>query len=333
MADRLSILIVNYNTCDLLRQCLISIRENPPSIDYEVIVIDNLSSDGSAEMVEQDHPEVRLIRRKDNPGYGVAVNDGVTYTTGNLLMFLNPDMEVYPGALNTLVEFVKSHPQTGVVGPKLVLPNGEVQNSARPEASFVRVLFEASRLHWLLPRRLRERFLLSQYFSQSRTLRPGWICGACHLIPRSVWDQVGPLTEETFCGSDDYDYCYRTWKAGYEVWLCSEATMTHHGSVAIRKRWSPWEVEQISIHNTFVVLSSHWPPWRVRLYAFAECVSNYSELIRNSIVLRPGMRDLDEPYHIRIRKRIQLLRNIASGKQQPIRRYQQPKATEGSTSL
>jgi GT2 family glycosyltransferase len=89
-------------------------------------------------------------------------------------------------------------------------------------------------------------------------MRVPWISGACHLIPRDVFESVGPLTEETFCGFDDYDYCYRVTKANFEVWLCPAALMTHYSSVAVRQRWASWDVEQLAMHNTYVILSNHW---------------------------------------------------------------------------
>lgn len=273
-------------------------------------------------MVQREFPEVLLVTRDDNPGYGVALNDGVRHASGSLLMFLNPDMEVSSGALDTLIRFYESHARSGVVGPRLLLANGQPQNSARPWLSAVRLLVEASRLHLLLPRALRSRLFLSQYFSQSQTLRVPWICGACHLIPRDVWSRVGPLTEETFCGFDDYDYCYRVSKAGYEVWLCAEATMIHHCSVAVRNRWSSWEVEQVATHNTYVVLSSHWPRWRVRLYALAEVLSYLSELARHRVVPRREWDESEETYTERLRRRIHLVWGLATGQQQIIRRYQ-----------
>jgi len=308
----------------LLDQCLLSIAKNPPSIDYEIVVVDNASSDGTVKMLCEHHNDVKLLARTDNPGYGVAVNNGVTHASGNYLMFLNPDIEVPPGTFDAMLGFLRDNSKAGLVGPKLVLGNGQVQNSARPRLSIMRTIFEASRLHLLLPRSLRARVMLSQYWSQSTNLQVPWICGACHLIPRLVWDEVGSLTEETFCGFDDYDYCYRVWKNGYEVWILGESFMTHHCSVAVRNRWSPWEVEQVAIHNTYVVLSSHWPKWRVRLYAVGECFSCGTEWVRNKIVLRPEMRDMEEPWTERIRNRIRLLWAIAVGRQEPIKRCQRP---------
>src|SRR5437870_3118866 len=104
--DLLSIVIVSFNTRDSLRRCLRSILEYPPSIRYEVLVIDNASPDASANMVAEEFPEVRLIRSGENEGYGVAVNSGVQHAEGTLLMFLNPDMELFAGSIDRLLDFL-----------------------------------------------------------------------------------------------------------------------------------------------------------------------------------------------------------------------------------
>src|SRR6202030_3834334 len=132
-----------------------------------------------------------------------------SHSKGQYLMFVNPDIEVSPGSLDSLLAFVKSHPRAGLVGPRLLLADGTPQASARRRVSAGLLLLEASRLHLLLPSRLRGQFMLGVYDAQTKTRKVDWISGACHLIPRRVWEEVGFLTEDTFCGFDDYDYCYR----------------------------------------------------------------------------------------------------------------------------
>jgi GT2 family glycosyltransferase len=160
------------------------------------------------------------------------------------------------------------------------------------------------------------------YDAQKKTRTVDWISGACHLIPRRVWEEVGVLTEETFCGFDDYDYCYRVWKHGWEVWLNAEATMTHHCSVAVRDRWTSWEVEQLAIHNSYVILSSHWPSWRVKVYALAELVAYGSEYLRHALIPRKGVGNVEEDYGQRLKRRMELTWNLLVGRQKPIRRFQ-----------
>jgi GT2 family glycosyltransferase len=320
--DFLSILIVSYNARDYLRRCLHSIREHPPSIRYEVLVIDNESSDASADMAAEEFPEVRLIRPGSNDGYGVAVNLGVRQAEGNLLMFLNPDMEVFAGSFDTLLEFLSRHPRVGVVGPCLVYGDGSPQSSTHRTASAFRLLLEVSRLHLLLPSKMRGQLLHGAYLPKPETMQVDWIIGACHLIPRPVWDEVGPLTEETFCGHDDYDYCYRARRAGYEVWVCSEAVMVHYTSTSVRKRWSSWEVEALNTHNTYVILSSHWPKWRVKTYAAAELFLHTTELLRQMVRPRREYEALVESYSRRVRQRMNLSWSLLIGREQPIRRFQ-----------
>ena len=160
------------------------------------------------------------------------------------------------------------------------------------------MLLEGLRLHLLLPPLLRSRLMLGTYFDQDAEIRVPWLSGACHLVPRAVWDTVGPLTEDTFCGFDDYDYCYRATRAHYEVWLCPSAVMTHHCSVAVRQRWASWNVEELAIHNTYVILSNHWPTWRVRAFMLAELVSWLVEGLRHSVWPRPDFDTVDEPYQL-----------------------------------
>jgi GT2 family glycosyltransferase len=321
-AEMLSVLIVSYNTRDHLRLCLRSLRERPASIPQEVIVIDNHSTDGSAEMVGCEYPEFHLIRSQSNDGYGVAINAGMREAKGTWLLFLNPDIEVKGKAVDTLLEAARARPRTGVIGPRLVYADGRCQHSARRFMSPLLLLFEASRLHLLMSKSLRSRAFLGTYFAQDETRDVPWVSGASHLIPRSVWEEVGPLTEETFCGSDDYDYCYRVRQHGYEVWLCSEASMIHHCSVAVRGRWTTWEVDQVAIHNFFVVYECHWPTWKVRTLALVEILSCLLESIRHRI--RPR-REQDEPgelYSDRLSRRLRLMCDFLTGRQRPVRRFQ-----------
>jgi GT2 family glycosyltransferase len=240
-------------------------------------------------------------------------------------MFLNPDMEFFAGSVDTLLEFLGRHPRAGVIGPRLVHGDGSPQSSTGRTASVFRMLLEASRLHLLLPSKMRGHVMHGIYLPRPDTMQVEWISGACHLIPRVVWDQVGPLTEETFCGFDDYDFCYRARRAGFEVWVCAESVMIHSASTSVRKTWGSWQVERLATHNTYVVLSSHWPNWHVKMIAAAELVMHLSELLRTTIRPRHGYDKLGEPYSHRVQRRVHLLWGLLSGREQPIRRFQPEK--------
>jgi len=318
----LSIVIVSYNTKAYLSSCLRSLETHKASIEQEVIVIDNASTDGSAGMVSSDFPGCKLLQLKTNVGYGTAANIAAREAKGQFLLLLNPDVEVSARSLDQLIQLASAHHNAGVVSPRLLYADGQPQASARRFLSPFLLLLESSRLHLCLPRGLRGRLLLGTYFTQDRTMEVPWVSGACHLIPISVWERVGPLTEETFCGSDDYDYCYRVRRLGYKVWLCSESTMIHHCSVAVRNRWSPWEVEQVAIHNFYVVLEAHWPRWRVRTYMAAEIVCCLTEMIRNGLLPRTEGGLTSQQYRERLMLRLRMQLDLFSGRVKPQRRCQ-----------
>jgi Predicted glycosyltransferases len=329
----LSIIIVSFNTRAHLERCLESIRDNAPRCESQVIVIDNASKDGSAELVEQKFKECLLIKAETNGGYGVAVNRAVRFATGDTLLLLNPDIEVRNGSLDTLLDFCWTRSRPGVIGAKLLYGDGRPQPSARRFLSAATLLFEASRLHLLLPRGVRSRVMLGTYWDQSETRRVPWVSGACHMIPKRVWDDAGPLTEDTFCGSDDYDYCYRVTGKGFEVWHCASSVMIHHCSVAVNDRWRPWQVEELAIHNFFVIIENHWPRWHVKLYCAAELLATLSELVRELFAHRAEQDVPSSPYRCRLRQRIRLLARLFVGRQRPIKRFEPFTHTRASVVL
>jgi N-acetylglucosaminyl-diphospho-decaprenol L-rhamnosyltransferase len=318
----LGVVIVSFNSRRHLSRCLGSLRENPPQCPWEVVVVDNASSDGSADVVMSEFPWVRLVRSPTNDGYGMAANRGIRELAATHLLLLNPDAEVTAGALDGLLDFSLAHPRAGVVGPRLLLGDGQPQPSARRFLSPLLLAVEATRAHLLLPRALRGRVMLGTYFAQDRTMRVPWVSGACHMVPRATWAAVGPLTEETFVGFDDYDYCHRTWRAGQEVWLCAEATVLHHCSVSVRDRWDSWQVEELAIHNTYVILEEHWPSWRVKAFAAAELMTWMVEALRHLLRPRTEVAYLDEPYGQRLRRRMRLTLRLLVGRESPRRRFQ-----------
>ncbi len=127
----LSVIIVNWNTKDLLRACINSILLNPPACKLELIVVDNASPDGSAKMVAEEFPEIKLVDQNTNTGYAQGNNSGFALATGNWLLALNPDTEVPDGALDKAVKILQERPAYGVLSVKLIGPDGEVQSSIR----------------------------------------------------------------------------------------------------------------------------------------------------------------------------------------------------------
>ena len=312
----ISVIVVSYNSWPYVGSCIASLYDHPPTVSpFEVILIDNASSDGTVEHVDATFPQVRVIASQSNDGYGVAVNRAMKHATGDHLVFLNPDCEITPGSLDTMVHLLDASAQVGVVGPRLVLPNGETQPSGRRFPSPSKVLLEVLRLHKLRSANWRADHLLGTYWDQSTTRRVDWVSGACHVLSRQVWDKVGPLTEKTFCGFDDFEYCFRAAELGLATWLCAEATVVHHVGTSVSSRWEPAEVDEMAIHNMFVVLVDLWPRWRMELLALSEAAAAASDCLTGTI-RRHSSGDLDDRRSTlrRRARQLALLLGIAGGR-------------------
>ncbi len=249
---------------------------------FEVIVFDNASEDGTTAIIEAEFPDTIVISSTENIGYGSAINRASRYASGRYLMFLNPDAELTPGAIDRLLEALERDSRIGIVGPRLVFMDGTVQYSARRFPAAGRLWAEVLRIHLLLPRRVRSKWFLGTYFDQDESGFVDWISGACHVVSRGTWDTVGELTEQTFCGFDDLEYCMRARKLGLRTWFCAPAVVKHEGSALVGRRWSASDLATLAINSLYVVLQQHWPRWRIKLYAAGELFGSLTDLAHRS---------------------------------------------------
>lgn len=228
----LSILIVNWNTRNVLADCLRALPEAVASVPSEAIVVDNGSSDGSAEMVRAQFPWVRLIENGENIGFVRATNQAIAASRGAYLLLLNSDAIAPPGSLARMVSFVKTHPDAGAVAPKLVHPDGSFQ------ASYARfpTLFSESLSAFGLNRRLWGPYHPSPRPRPNEMPHPvDWAPGACLLLRRSAVEAVGPLDEEFWMYSEDTDLCYRIHRAGWKVYYLPDVEIVHLGGASSRQ--------------------------------------------------------------------------------------------------
>lgn len=239
----LSIIIVSYNTKDLLRDCLYSlIRSNqlnhPLSSNYEVIVIDNASTDNSAGMIKKEFPQVKLIQNRANLGYAKANNQALRQAHGEYILFLNPDTIVSPKSLKPLIDYLKTHPQVGVITPRLELKNGQLDPDChRGFPTPWAALCSFSGLEKLFP----QSKLFSQYHQLYKNLKiPHEIdacCGAFLLTRGKIIKKIGGWDETYFFYGEDLDLCYRVKQAGYKIVYYPLVSSIHYkgASSGIRK--------------------------------------------------------------------------------------------------
>jgi hypothetical protein len=222
----LSIAIAHWNVRDLLDGCLESIYATAHDLSFEVIVVDDASSDGSAAMVRTKYPQVRLIENSMNLGFAVATNHAIRASNGRYILLLNSDMVVHPGALQNLVRVMDEKPGVGVLGCRLIFPDGTTQPSCYHFATVGNMLVHALFLHRLLPKPWGlERLICLDYDTEHPV---DWLMASCMLLRREVIEQIGLLDENIFVGGGDQDYCFRAWRAGWCVWYTPEASVTHY---------------------------------------------------------------------------------------------------------
>ena len=223
----LRISIVNYNTRELLRACLQSIQDHPLSGEFEVVVVDNASRDGSVEMVRESFPWVQVIPSEDNLGYAAGNNLGLEGSRARCRLILNSDIEVHAGALDRLAEFMDAHPRCGMCSARLILLDGTTQAAVATELTLRK--FATQQL--LLDRTGLAKYTFGEYWVDLNTvtepLEVEQASGACMLCRGEAIQQVGPMDEGFWMYCEDTDYCKRFLNAGWELWYVPAATMLH----------------------------------------------------------------------------------------------------------
>jgi GT2 family glycosyltransferase len=300
----LSVIVVNWNTHDLLAQCLESVYAHPPSDEFEVFVVDNASADGSAQMVRERFPSVRLIKNHENVGFARANNQAIRESRGRYLLLLNSDTSVQPGVLYSMVRFLEEHPQAGAVGPKLLNPDGSFQASC---ADFPTLLSELLLITGLA------HLIVGPYAPSPRPLpheaaRPvDWVAGAALLIRRSAIDQIGLLDEGYFLYSEETDWCWRLWQGGWEVWYLPNVAITHCAGASTRKR-SATSYEQLYSSKVRFFANAYGPraAWRLQTMLIVTGCFRLVLWALLSVIRLPV--DGGRPMHTRFQQEIALLK-------------------------
>lgn len=231
----LSIVIVSYNVREMLRDCLRALPEATAGLSIEVFVVDNASSDGSAAMVRDEFPSVRLTASAENLGFTRGNNVALKHSGGRYVLLLNPDTEAEPESLTRLVRFMDAHPAAGACGPKLLNTDGSLQPNGKvfptPWGEFVAV----SGLRRLVPRRF-ERVHMYGRLDLETLCQVDQVSGACLLVRVAVMEQVGMLDERFFMFYEEVEWCHRIKAAGHQIWYVPEARVTHHWMGSVRQQ-------------------------------------------------------------------------------------------------
>ncbi|MBI5876332.1 MAG: glycosyltransferase family 2 protein [Chloroflexi bacterium] len=227
-AVTLSVIIVNWNVRELLRACLLSVQRAGRALALEIIVVDNASADGSAEMVRRAFPAVRLIACDTNAGFSAGQNIGLAAATGAYLLCLNPDTEIVGDALRVMLDTMQAHSDVGVAGPRLCYGDGSVQSSRRRFPTFATALLESTVVQQWFPRnRVLDRYYVADRPDDAEQ-DVDWLNGACLLVRRAVYAQVGGFDEGFFMYSEELDWQKRIKDAGWRIVYLPQAEVIHY---------------------------------------------------------------------------------------------------------
>ncbi len=227
----LSVCIVTYQASQLLGECLQSLAQNT-RLDYEVIVVDNGSTDGVEQMLREQFPQVRFTGNEKNLGYTLPMNQAMKQAEGLFLLQLNPDTLILPAALDTLVAYLQQHPEVGICGPKVLNPDRSLQKPCRRgEPTPLAVFSYFTGLDRLFPQSQRLGGYLLNYLDEDQEASVAGVSGSCMLIRRAVVNQIGYLDEDFFAYQEDADYCRRARLAGWQVYYTPQAQIIHYGSL------------------------------------------------------------------------------------------------------
>lgn len=256
----LSIIIVSYNTRSLTLECLQSLFEQTSHIDFEVIVIDNDSSDGSACAIAERFPQVQLIACKENHGFARANNLAARQARCGHLLLLNPDTVILDRAIEKLLAFAKTHPDAGIYGGRTVFPDGALNSSCCFGKMTVWSLFCRA-------------FGFSRVFKNTALFNPesygSWACdtikqvdiitGCFFLVKRDLWEQLNGFNTVFFMFGEEVDFCLRARKLGCKPFFTPDATIVHYGGASEPERVN--RLEKVLCSQS-TIIREHWPRYK-----------------------------------------------------------------------
>lgn len=258
-----SIIIVNWNTCEILRNCLASIYASTRDLECEVIVIDNASSDSSVDMVKSEYPQVGIIANSENRGFAAANNQGMAIAKGRYVLLLNSDTVVLDNAVARTVSFADNKPDVAVVGCRVLNQDGTLQSTCFMFPSILNMLLSATYLYKLYPRSRffgRERMT---WWDRNDTREVDVVTGCYMLVRKKAIDQVGVMDERFFMYGEETDWCYRFKQAGWKVIFSPTGEIIHLGGQSSRQIGGEMLVQMRVSILYFMKKHYNWPIYRI----------------------------------------------------------------------
>lgn len=227
MDSYLTIAVINWNTKDYLEKCLDSIYKTGASYPFEVVVVDNLSSDGSQQMVKARYPQTKLIESQVNLGYGKAANRVLSQVDSKYVLLLNSDVEMFPQSIDSMIDFAEKNPKAGVIGPMLLNHDGSLQYSCRNFPSFKSGALHAMTGFLYSNNPATKEYKLADW-DHEKEREVDWLSGACMLLRKDAVEKVGFFDGNYFMYAEDMDLCYRLKQGGWVTYYNPESKVCHY---------------------------------------------------------------------------------------------------------
>lgn len=325
----LSIIIVNWNGGELLRRSVESVIACPPSLEFEVVVVDNASADDSVAMLRAsklareltDSGRLRIVENSENRGFGQANNQAFALTDTPFLLLLNPDAEVTQDSIDKLLATVRGGTRVGAAGPKILNADGSLQISAwrNPPAAW-EILLSQLKLYLLLPRRFRGELLLGGHWDHNRERPVPMLSGAAILVRRTVIEAVGGFDERFHMYGEDNEWCLRIVRAGWQLIFQPSAVILHHGAQSSLQRWNNLEKLRIQLEANYFFQQHSLPRRRLISNQLASYITASAQyLVRRVRVIHAPEIKLARQIHWEHLKRALLARRESSSGRTPTR--------------
>jgi GT2 family glycosyltransferase len=284
---QLSIIIINYNTFELTCKCIQSVYDKLEGLVYEIILIDNASTECDPRLFQQKFPGIHLIISETNTGFTGGNNIGVAAARGDYLLLLNSDTELINNAPKICYDYITKHKEAGMVTCQLLYPDGRIQHNCRRFRTISWELLEIFPFYKLLPKAKREALMLHHYFDHQRFMKCDWVWGAFMFFPRDIIEKLPKkkLSDDFFMYCEDTLWCLEFHQLGYEIHFLPEAKVMHiHKGSVSRDKWMA--IRTTTIKNHAQLMKKYYPDWRWYLFAAIYRTKQYGAITFNKILKR-----------------------------------------------
>lgn len=276
---QLSVIIINYNTFQLTCNCIQSLKEKLLDIDYEIVLVDNASTECNPNLFKERFPFINLIISPTNTGFTGGNNLGIAHSIGDYLLLLNSDTELINNAPKICYDYMLQHPEVGMTTAQLIYPDGRIQHNTRRFRTIGWELAEIVPFYKLVPKEKREKLMLHHYFDHQSFAKVDWVWGAFMLFPRTILAKLKEqkLSDDFFMYCEDVLWCWDFKQLGYEIHFLPQAKVmhVHRGSVS-KDKWI--RIRTTSIRNHAQFMKKIYPDWRWYIFASIFYTKQYGAL-------------------------------------------------------